>query len=126
MLPLPADRGAIGVRVLSENRRAARYPFVAKITMKKLPAGCVVEGMTTDLSEGGCGVRAFELFSTGAKLQIEITGNEGLLVTTATVAYCLPPTAMGLAFVEMSPSHKNILAAWLSAAVPRVRRNARQ
>ena len=113
------------MRALSENRRAARYPFVARITMKNLASGSLVEGMTTDLSEGGCGVRAAQLFSTGAKILLEINRSEALVVT-AIVAYSLPPAAMGLAFVEMSPSHKKLLDAWLREAVPTIRRNARQ
>ena len=94
--------------------------------MKNLASGSMVEGMTTDLSEGGCGVRAAQLFSTGAKILLEINRSEAWLVVTAIVAYSLPPAAMGLAFVEMSPSHKKLLDAWLRAAVPTIRRNARQ
>ena len=107
----------------SPNRRSARYPFVAKVTMRNLASGAVLEGMTSDLSEGGCGVRVFELFRTGTKVVVEITTNGGCLVTTATVAYSLPPGAMGLTFVDMPVDQQRVLSGWLSEAVPAGRRN---
>lgn len=110
--------------VASRNRRSARYPFVAKVTMKNLSSGSVLEGMTSDLSEGGCGVRVFELFRTGSRIVVEIATSRTSLVTTATVAYSLPPGAMGLTFVDLSVDQKRILSGWLNDAVPTCRRDS--
>lgn len=106
----------------SRDRRSARYPFVAKVTMRNLASGSVLEGMTSDLSEGGCGVRVCELFRAGAKIVLEIATSGASLVTTATVAYSLPPGEMGLTFADMSVDQKRILSGWLRGAVPTGRR----
>lgn len=114
----------MGAHAASHNRRSSRYPFVAKVTMKNLASGSILEGMTSDLSEGGCGVRVFELFRTGTKIVVEIAVSGASLVTTATVAYSLPPGAMGLTFVDMPVDQKRILSGWLSEAIPAGRRNS--
>jgi len=67
--------------------------------------------MTTDFSEGGCGIRIPELFSSGARVLAKITKNGITLATPATVAYSLPPTTMGLAFVDMPSTRSSFLFA---------------
>ena len=106
--------------------RHARYPFVARVTIEHLASGEQIDGMTTDLSEGGCGVRLLAPFSGGARISAKITKNGITLVIPATVAYSLPPAAMGLAFIDMPPEQKKILVDWLRAAIPTIRRNARE
>ena len=104
--------------------RRARYPFVAKVTIEHLASGALVDGMTTDFSEGGCGIRIPQLFSSGARVLAKITKNGITLATPATVAYSLPPTTMGLAFVDMPSDQKQLLVCWLRAAIPTIRQNA--
>ena len=105
--------------------RRARYPFVAKVTIEHLASGALVDGMTTDFSEGGCGIRVPELFPSGARVLAKITKNNGItLATPAIVAYSLPPTTMGLAFVDMPSDQKQLLVCWLRTAIPTIRQNA--
>jgi hypothetical protein len=109
---------------LPDKKRRARYPFVTKVKIKLLGSGAMVDGMTTDLSEGGCGVRVSELLTSGSSVLAKITKNGITLATRATVAYSLPSMAMGLAFGDMPPDQKQILVGWLRAAIPTIRRNA--
>jgi PilZ domain len=109
---------------LPDKKRRARYPFVANVKIEHLSLGAMVEGITTDLSEGGCGVRVSELFTSGAKVMTRITKDGITFATPATVAYSLPSMAMGLVFGDMPPDQKQILVSWLRAAIPTIRRNA--
>ena len=109
---------------LPDKRRRARYPFVANVKVEHLSLGATVEGIPTDLSEGGCGVRVSELFTSGAKVMTRITKDGITFATPATVAYSLASMAMGLAFGDMPPDQKQILVGWLRAAIPTIRRNA--
>jgi PAS domain-containing protein len=106
--------------------RRARYPFIAKVTIEHSKSGTLVDGITADLSEGGCGVRVPELFSGGTRVLAKISKSGTTLVTPATVAYSLPPASMGLAFVDMPRDQKQILAGWLKTAIPIGRRNVRE
>jgi PAS domain S-box-containing protein len=111
---------------LPAKTRRARYPFIAKVTIEHLKSGTLVDGITSDLSEGGCGVRVPELFSGGTRVLAKITKSGTTLVTPATVTYSLPPAAMGLAFVDMPRDQKQTLAGWLKTAIPTGRRNVRE
>lgn len=101
----------------------ARYPFVALVKATDLASGSHLNGLTTDLSEGGCCVVTREPFSRGSQILLEIAKNGILLVTRATVAYSLQGQAMGLAFLEMAPDQMSILNGWLRDAIPAIRRN---
>lgn len=103
-------------------RRAARYPFAAKVALSESGSNVRVLGLTTDLSEGGCCVRVQEVFARGTAVELEITKNDESLKTEATVAYALPPNVMGLSFAEMNASHKAILRNWITHAIPTLRR----
>lgn len=105
-------------------RRAARYPFAAKIALREAGSSVRVLGLTTDLSEGGCGVRAEELFVRGTIVELEITKSTESLSVSATVAYGLPPNVMGLSFNDMDTNQRAVLSNWLAKAIPTLRRSA--
>jgi PilZ domain len=100
-------------------QRAARYPFTAKAAIQESSTGTRAIGLTTDLSEGGCCVRATEVYPRGTKIELEIVKEGESLNAPATVAFGLPPNVMGLTFGEMSEKNRAILARWIENAIPR-------
>jgi len=108
----------------STGKRPARYPFLATVRATDLASGTQLNGITTDLSEGGCCVLTREPFSHGARILLEITKNGISFVTRATVAGSLKAQGMGLAFLDVPPDQMPILAGWLKAVIPTIRRNA--
>lgn len=104
-------------------KRLARYPFVAMVKATDLASGTHLNGITTDLSGGGCCVVTREPFSRGIQILLEITKKGISFVTRATVAYSLPGQAMGLAFQEIAPNQMSILGDWLNDVIPTMRRN---
>jgi hypothetical protein len=110
----------------STGKRPARYPFTAKVRATDLASGTQLDGITRDLSEGGCCILTREPFTRNTRILLEITKNGISLVTPASVAYSLTAQAMGLAFLGVPPDQMSILAGWLKDAIPTIRRNARQ
>ena len=104
-------------------RRAARYPFVAKVSLSESLSNTRVSGLTTDLSEGGCCVRVTEVFARGTLVDLEIIRNGETLRIPATVAYGLPPNVMGLSFGDMNTEQRTILERWIEQAIPSLRRS---
>lgn len=103
-------------------RRPARYPFTARVVIHEPSAERRVIGLTTDVSEGGCCVRAEEVFARGTKIELEIVKENVTLQVQATVAFGVPPNVMGLTFGEMDEEKSQILARWIENAVPRMSR----
>lgn len=98
-------------------KRAPRYPFVARIKATDTISGMQLEGLTTDLSEGGCRISTRKgPFSEGTRILLEITKNGVSLSTHATVVYNLKDQFMGICFEGMAPDQAAILAGWIRAA----------
>src|SRR5216684_170121 len=110
-------RVEVAVESAPTGKRAPRYPFVARIKATDTISGMKLEGLTTDLSEGGCRISTRKgPFSEGTPILLEITKNGVSLLTNATVVYNLKDQFMGICFEEMPPDQAVILAGWIKAA----------
>ena len=107
----------VAVESVPTGKRAPRYPFVARIKATDTISGMQLEGLTTDLSEGGCRISTRKgPFSEGTRILLEITKNGVSLLTIATVVYNLKDQFMGICFAEIPPDQAAILAGWIKAA----------
>jgi len=61
----------------------------------------------------------------GSSILLEIKKDGILFVTRATVTYSLAAEAMGVVFLNVPSEQMPILAGWLQAAIPTLRRNAK-
>jgi len=114
-------RVEVAVESTPTGTRAPRYPFVARIKATDTISGMQLQGLTTDLSEGGCRVSTRRgPFSEGTRILLEITKNGVSLLTIATVVYNLKDQFMGICFAEMPPDQAAILAGWIKAATAAV------
>lgn len=101
--------------------RRPRYPFVATVKATDMVSGMQLVGLTTELSEGGCGMSTRKgPFSEGTRVLLEIMKNGVSLSTQATVIYNLKDQFMGIRFEEMSPDQAAILTGWIKAATAQV------
>jgi hypothetical protein len=119
------DTPEVSEEQVQNTQRSVRYLFIAKFKATDTISEMQIEGLTTDLSEGGCGVVTKKgPFSAGTQVLLEITKGGVLLLTNATVIYNLKDQLMGLCFGEMAPEQKATLASWIQGASPQV--DARQ
>jgi c-di-GMP-binding flagellar brake protein YcgR len=100
--------------------QVARYPFEAKAIIQESSSEKKIWGHTSDLSGGGCGVRAEGILPRGTKVELEIVKGNLSLRTTATVAFAVQPYVMGLAFEEMSAESREVLEHWLENVIPKM------
>jgi PilZ domain len=106
---VPADYASI--------QRSPRYVFIAKFKATDAISGKQVEGLTTDLSEGGCCLMMRKgPFSPGTPVVLEISRNGVLLSTKATVVYNLKDQIIGVQFSEMTVGAAAIHEGWIKAA----------
>jgi len=100
-------------------QRSPRYLFIAKFKATDAISGMQVEGLTTDLSEGGCCLLMRKgRFSSGTPILLEIAKNGVALSTDATVVYNLRDQIIGVCFGEMTRDQTAILAGWIKTATP--------
>jgi c-di-GMP-binding flagellar brake protein YcgR len=96
-----------------DRRYAIRYPFAADAELVDLEMGTRAEGITSDISMGGCFVCASKPLPLKTRVRLTLT-RKGLVVEAlASVRIVKPRMGMGLEFLDIEPAFHKILTRWL-------------
>ena len=96
-----------------EQRYPIRYPVAADAELLELESGTRVSGVTSDLSVGGCFVRAGHPPEVGARIRGTLTHNGQKVAMLAVVRVVKERFGMGLEFVDLDPNSHVTLLAWI-------------
>jgi hypothetical protein len=110
------DRTADGVShkvSLRDRRYAIRYPFAADAEVLDLESGARCDGITSDLSLGGCFVCTSKPLAVKSRTRVTLTRKGESVEALAMVRIVKPRIGMGLEFLDVEPSSNSILARWL-------------
>jgi len=102
-------------------RAVRRCPFVASAEVTDLHSGARLSARTSEIGLGGCYVDAFNPFPEGLLVGLRILRDQGVFEAKARVAYSDSSFGMGLAFTEMSPTHRLLLEDWLAEVVTQLK-----
>ena len=96
------------------NRRySIRYPFAADAEMLELQSGSRVNGVTTDLSLGGCFLCVRRTVEIGARVRGTLTHEGQQVKTLAVVRVVKPQVGLGLEFLDIDPDSNATLQGWI-------------
>jgi PilZ domain len=96
-----------------DRRYAIRYPFAADAELVDLEMGARAEGITSDISMGGCFVCASKPLPLKSRVRLTLK-RKGLVVEAlASVRIVKPRVGMGLEFLDIEPAFHKILTRWL-------------
>ena len=104
-----ASRGS----AIRDRRYAIRYPFASDVTVLDLESGSRVDGVTSDLSLGGCFVCASRPLPVRARVRITLHRKEQTVEALAIVRIVKPRIGMGLEFIDLDPPNHETLSRWL-------------
>jgi hypothetical protein len=99
----------------SDRRFAFRHPVSATAKVADLDAGSRLQARCSDLSVAGCYIDTLNPFSQGTKVRLQLSNHQGTLEVTARVVTHHVGMGMGLAFDEVGPEQKLVLADWLTS-----------
>ena len=116
VIPMP-DRsdsasGVVGVR---DRRYAIRFPFAADVELIDLESGKQVDGVTSDISLGGCFVCASKPLPLKARARMKLSRNGEVMEALVVVRIVKPRVGMGIEFFDLEPPNTEILAGWLDS-----------
>lgn len=107
-----SDRAA--PKVSQRDRRyAIRYPFAADAEVLDLESGARSEGVTSDLSLGGCFVCTSKPLPVKSRTRVTLTRKEEVVEALAMVRIVKPRIGMGLEFIDVEPHTTATLNRWL-------------
>lgn len=96
-----------------DRRYAIRHPFAADATFLDLETGATAEGVTSDLSMGGCFVCASKPLAAGCRIRLTLRRKEQVVQALAVVRIFKPRVGMGLEFLDVERQHQSTLERWL-------------
>jgi hypothetical protein len=110
------DRTADGVShkvSLRDRRYAIRFPFAADAEVLDLESGVRCDGITSDLSLGGCFVCTSKPLAVKSRTRVTLKRKGESVEALAMVRIVKPRIGMGLEFLDIESSSNSILARWL-------------
>ena len=108
-LPKPGSR-AISVR---DRRYAIRFPFAADVSLIDLESGATADGVTSDISFGGCFVCTSKPLSLKSRVRVTLTRKDQKVEALAVVRAVKPRIGMGLEFLDVEQASYAILERWI-------------
>jgi PilZ domain len=111
-----SDRaGGVSPRIvgLRDRRYTIRYPFAADVELIDMESGKQVEGVTSDLSLGGCFVCGSRLLPINSRARVILTRKDQVLEALVVVRIVKPRVGMGIEFFDLEPPNNQVLANWI-------------
>ena len=97
-----------------ERPRAARYSFVAKITVTDLDSGYQAQESTQNLSLYGCKFAPRTPTPIGTRIRVQIFHDGDAFEAQARVVNAQPFGAAGIAFTNVSERDQEVLDKWVA------------
>jgi hypothetical protein len=101
-----------GVR---DRRYTIRYPFAADAELIDMETGKQVDGVTSDLSLGGCFICTSKSLPSNARARLRLTRKGQVLDTIVVVRIVKPRIGLGIEFFDLEPPNDQILSAWIES-----------
>jgi hypothetical protein len=98
---------------LRDRRYAIRYPFAADAEVLDLESGARAEGVTSDISLGGCFVCTSKPLAVKSRARVTLVRKDECVQALAMVRIVKPRIGMGLEFIDVEPSTAPTLTRWL-------------
>lgn len=107
------NKGGSRSLLVRDRRYAIRHPFAADALFLDLETGATAEGVTSDLSMGGCFVCTSKPLAAGCRLKLTLRRKEQAVEALAVVRIVKPRVGMGLEFLDIDSRYQSTLARWL-------------
>jgi len=104
--------GLGGVR---DRRYAIRYPFAADAELIDLESGAQADGVTSDISLGGCFICTSKPLSLNARARMKLHRKGQTLEALVIVRIVKPRVGMGIEFFDLEQPNNELLASWIES-----------
>ena len=99
--------------VVRDRRYAIRYPFAADTELMDMENGSRTDGVTSDISMGGCFVCTSRPLPVGTRVRISLTRKGQTVEALGMVRIVKPRIGMGIEFIDVEQNSQPILDRWV-------------
>jgi hypothetical protein len=107
-----SNSSVTGVR---DRRYAIRFPFAADVELIDLESGKQVDGVTSDISLGGCFVCTSKPLPLNARARMKLVRKGQIIEALVSVRIVKPRIGMGIEFFDLEAPYNEMLIAWIDA-----------
>jgi hypothetical protein len=101
-----------GVR---DRRYTIRYPFAADAELIDLESGLQVDGVTSDISLGGCFICTSKPLNVNSRARMKLTRRNQVLEGLVIVRIVKPRVGMGIEFFDLESPNDERLVTWIES-----------
>jgi PilZ domain len=114
---MPDRNGAPSLTVtgVRDRRYTIRYPFAADAQLVDLESGQVADGVTSDISLGGCFVCTSKPLTINSRAKMKLFRKGQVLEALVVVRIVKPRIGMGIEFFDLESPNNETLAGWIDA-----------
>lgn len=115
VISMPDRSGAPAMRIMGvrDRRYTTRYPFAADAELIDMETGKTYEGVTSDLSLGGCFICTSKPLPVNARARMTLTRKGQILEALVVVRIVKPRVGMGIEFFDLESPYNELLASWM-------------
>ena len=106
-------RGQSNKAGVRDRRYAIRFPFAADVELVDMESGARIEGVTSDISLGGCFVCTSKPLPIGTRMRIILSRKGQVVEALAAVRVLKPRIGMGIEFIDVEAPYHEVLARWI-------------
>jgi PilZ domain len=99
-----------------DRRYAIRFPFAADAELLDLELGSTAEGVTSDISLGGCFVCTSKPLSLGTRARVRLKRKDQTVEALGVVRIVKPRIGMGIEFIDVEAPYAECLSRWIEQA----------
>ncbi len=107
------SKGASRSLSVRDRRYAIRFPFAADAEFIDLETGKQTEGVTSDISLGGCFVCTSKLLAIKSRVRVTLTRKDQRVEALAVVRVVKPRIGMGVEFLDVEQATYAVLERWI-------------
>lgn len=109
------DRSSFSARLngVRDRRYTIRYPFAADAELIDLESGKQIDGVTSDISLGGCFICTSKALPINSRARLKLTRKGQVLEALVVVRIVKPRIGLGIEFFDLEPSNNEILTDWI-------------
>ena len=112
-MPERASSSSARLHGVRDRRYTIRYPFAADAELVDLESGKQVEGVTSDISLGGCFICTSKSLPVNSRSRLRLTRKNQAFEALVVVRIVKPRIGLGIEFCDLEPRNNAILAAWI-------------
>ena len=96
-----------------DRRYAIRYPFAADAELIDLESGTQSNGVTSDISLGGCFICTSKPLALKARTRVTLSRKGQAIQALGVVRIVKPRIGMGVEFIDVEPGDMKVLSRWI-------------